>query len=205
MSPSSTSSSTAPTRAQPAGTGTLFTPAFMGRSPAGASDSVWTPLASGLLVLAAGAMSLATGQHWLTVGLGPTAVAIATTPGHRSVRFHAIVVGHAVAFACAFLAVVLLGASDAPLLSAKAIPIPRVWASAIAVALTALVQPMLRAPHAPAAATALLVALGIVKPTMRASLALLGGVLVVALLGEWLQRVRLRAARDAAGDAAPPR
>ena len=181
-----------------AGTATAFIPTFAGRSPASASDAVWTPLASGVLVLAAGAMSLATKQHWLTAGLGATAIAIASTPGHRTTRFHAVVLGHAVAFACGFLAVVLLGAGDAAIFSAKAIPIARVWASAFAVALTALVQPMLRAQHAPAAATTLLVTLGILKPTWRNSLALLGGVLVVALLGEWLQRVRLRAARDAA-------
>ena len=65
-------------------------------------------------------------------------------------------------------------------------------------ALAALVQPMLKAPHPPAAATALLVTLGIVRPTTKSALALLGGVLVVALLGEWLQRVRLRA--TAGGD-----
>jgi hypothetical protein len=196
----STSSSSPATDARPSGATaqTAFAPLFAGRSPAAASDAVWAPLASGLLVLAAGAMSLATGQHWLTAGLGPTAIAVATTPGHRTTRFHAVVLGHAVAFACAFVAIVLLGAADAPILSSKGLAVSRVWASALAVALTALVQPLLRAPHAPAAATALLVTLGIVKPTMRASLALLGGVLVVALLGEWLQRVRLRAARDVA-------
>ena len=196
MSTTTRSSSAAPTQPTATTGQTAFAAAFVGRSPAAASDSVWTPLASGALVLAAGAMSLATGQPWLSVGLGPTAVAIAGTPGHRTTRFHAVVVGHAVAFACAFLAVALLGAGSAPILTAKALPVSRVWASAIAVALAALVQPMARATHVPAAATALLVTLGIVKPTMRNSLALLGGVLVVALLGEWLQRVRLRALRE---------
>lgn len=177
---------------------TAFTPAFVGRSAAAASDSVWAPLASGILILAAGAMSLATGQHWLSVGLGPSAIAIATMPGHRTTRFHAVVLGHVVAFVLGFLAVVLLGAQETAILGAKALPVSRVWASAIAVGLTALVQPMLKAPHAPAAATALLVTLGIVRPTVQSSLALLGGVLVVALLGEWLQRVRVRATAGAA-------
>jgi hypothetical protein len=172
---------------------TAFTPAFVGRSAAAASDSVWAPFASGVLILTAGAMSLATGQHWLTVGLGPSAIAIATMPGHRTTRFHAVVLGHAVAFALGFLAVVLLGAGETAIFGSKALPVSRVWASAIAVALTAVVQPMLKAPHAPAAATALLVTLGIVRPTVQSTLALLGGVLVVALLGEWLQRIRVRA------------
>jgi hypothetical protein len=189
-----TTDRTAPTRATEATGQTAFTPAFVGRSAAAASDSVWVPLASGVLVLVAGAMSLATKQHWLTVGLGPTAIAIASMPGHRTTRFHSVVLGHAVAFALGFLAVVLLGAGDATIFSAKALPVSRVWASAIAVALTGLVQPLLKAPHPAAAATALLVTLGIVRPTSKSALALLGGVLVVALLGEWLQRVRLGAA-----------
>ena len=111
--PTSDRTATAPTRATAPAAQTAFTPAFVGRSAAAASDSVWVPLASGVLILTAGAMSLATGQHWLTVGLGPTAVAIAGSPGHRTTRFHAVVLGHAVAFALGFLAVVLLGAGDA--------------------------------------------------------------------------------------------
>src|SRR4051794_29271890 len=74
------------------------------RSLAGASDAVWVPMASGALVLAVGAMSLATRQPWLFPALGATAVLVATNPGHPTTRFHAIVLGHVSAFACAWLA-----------------------------------------------------------------------------------------------------
>lgn len=175
---------------------TQFTAAWRARSPASASDAIWIPLASGVLILAAGAMSLATGQPWLFAALGPTALMMAHDPGRPATRFHAVVVGHVAGFLCGYLALVLLGGADSSsLLSGRAIPVVRVWASAFGVALTALVMPALRGWHPPAAATTLLVTLGVYRLTMRTSLGLLAGLLVVALLGEWLQRARLKEIR----------
>lgn len=164
------------------------------QSPAAASDSVWVPSVSFALLLAAGAIGLATRQPWLFPALGPTAVLVAATPGHTTTRFHSIVVGHVTAFACAWLALILLGAGDsATLIGGHAMPVARVWASALAVGAMALIQLSLRAYHPPAAATALLVTAGIYRNDRVTALSLLGGVVVVALLGEWLQRLRLRA------------
>ena len=180
-------------RSQTGGAATaVATGVFKGQSPAAAADAVWVPLISGVLIVVAGAMSLATGKPWLFAGLGPTAVMIAATPGHPTTRFRNIVVGHVVAFACAWLALLLLGVGKAPtLLSGQAIPVVRVWASALAVAVTVLVQPSLRAYHPPAAATALLVTLGVYRTNWSTSASLLGGVVVIALLGEWFQRLRI--------------
>ena len=170
-----------------------LTSAWRGRSPAAASDSIWVPGVSAALILAAGAMSLATKQPWLFAGLGPTVIVAASSPGHPSTRFHSIVLGHAAAFACAWLSLLLLGAADAATLSSPhGMAVARVWASAFAVAGTALVQPTLRAYHPPAAATALLLTLGVYRTTWKTSLSLMAGVLVVALLAEWFQRIRLR-------------
>ena len=172
------------------------------RAPAAASDAVWVPCVSGALLLAAGAMSLATRQPWLFPALGSTAVLIAANPGHSTTRFHAVVVGHVTAFACAWLALVLLGASDsATLLGGHTMPVVRVWASAFAVAATTLVQPSFRAWHPPAAATALLVTSGIYHADRGTAFAMLAGVLVVALLGEWFQRLRLAAQSPALASA----
>ena len=156
------------------------------RSPASAADSVWVPLASGALILVVGAMTLATGRPWLFAALGPTAVLIAANPGHATTRFHAIVLGHLTALASGWLAVLLMGAAGA------GISVSRIWASAAAVAVTMLVQPSLRAYHPPAAATALLITLGAYTTTWKNVWSMLAGVIVVALVGEWLQRVRLR-------------
>lgn len=197
---SPTATPTRPTRAAGAAgspAATRLTAMLREHSPAGAADAVWVPLATGVLVLAAGAMSLATGKPWLFAGLGPTALLVAASPGHPTTKFHTVVVGHALAIGAAWLALLLLGAGDAPtILAGKALTVGRVWASAIAVSLFAVVAPSLRAWHPPAAATALLVTVGVYRMTWRTSLALMGGVVVAALLGEWFQRIRL-AQRDA--------
>jgi hypothetical protein len=145
-------------------------------------------------------MSLATGKPWLFAALGPTAVMIAHAPGHPTTRFQSVVLGHAIGAACGYLALLLCGVGGGSSLAQLGGPsTARVWASALAIVLTALVQPPLRAWHPPAAATALLITLGATRLSSRTALALLGGVLVVAILGEWLQRTRLRAVRGRGG------
>ena len=77
-------------------------------------------------------------------------------------------------------------------MSGDNIGVARVWASAMAIALTTLVQPSLRAYHPPSAATALLITLGGYHLTWKNSLSMMGGVVIVALMGEWFQRIRLK-------------
>lgn len=155
-----------------------------------ASDTAWGAAMSAILILVAGALTLATSQPFLFAALGPTAVVIACTPGQQSSRFHSVVVGHLSALLCAWLVVVLVGATAAG--SMSEIGVARVWASAMALAVTALVQPSLRAFHPPSAATTLLVTLGAYHLTWKNSLSMMGGVVIVALMGEWFQRIRLK-------------
>jgi CBS-domain-containing membrane protein len=157
------------------------------------------PLVSAILILAVGSLSLATRQPWLFAALGPTVVLLAANPGHPTTRFHAIVVGHLVALSSAWIAVLLMGASDsASLLAGSGPAVARVWASAFAIAIMAAVQPSLKAYHPPAAATVLLVTLGVHRLSWSSFGAMLGGVLVVAILGEWFQRIRLSQQRKPA-------
>jgi hypothetical protein len=161
------------------------------------SDAIWVPLVSAILVLAAGSLSLATGKPWLFAALGPTAVLLAANPGHPTTRFHAIVVGHLIALASAWCAVLLMGAGDsATLLAGSGVGVARVWASAVAIALMTAVQPSFKAYHPPAAATVLLVTLGMHRLSWGSAFAMVGGVLVVAALGEWFQRIRLAQQRS---------
>jgi hypothetical protein len=176
--------------APPSSTGTMRR--FPGRSPAAAADSVWVPLASGALVLVAGAMTLATGAPWLFAALGPTAVLVAANPGHPTTRFHTVVLGHVTALLCGWLAVLLMGVGANPtLFGGHTVSVARIWASAAAIAVTTLIQPSLKAYHPPSAATALLVTLGAYSASWKNFGSMIGGVLVVALVGEWLQRIRL--------------
>jgi CBS-domain-containing membrane protein len=160
------------------------------------SDAIWVPLVSAILVLAVGSLSLATKQPWLFAALGPTVVLLAANPGHPTTRFHAIVVGHLVALSSAWIAVLLMGAGDSQtLLAGSGVAVARVWASAFAIGIMAAVQPSLKAYHPPAAATVLLVTLGVHRLSWHTFIAMLGGVLVVAILGEWFQRIRLKQQR----------
>jgi CBS-domain-containing membrane protein len=146
---------------------------------------------SAMLILVAGALTLATSQPWLFAALGPTVIVIACTPGQPTSRFHSVVVGHLSALLCAWLVVAVVGVSSSSM-SDGGIGVARVWASAMAVALIVLIQPSLRAYHPPSAATALLITMGAYQVTVRSSLSMMGGVAIIALMGEWFQRIRLR-------------
>jgi CBS-domain-containing membrane protein len=161
---------------------------------------VWVPAVSGALILVAGVMTLATKHPWLFAALGPTAIVIAASPGHPTTRFHNIVIGHLTALMCGWVAVLLLGAGDAPSLAgSNAVAVSRVWAGAFAVAMTALIQPSVRAYHPPAAATALLITMGVYRASWTTMFSMMAGVLAVAIVGEWLQRIRLRERTAARG------
>ncbi|HEX4468792.1 MAG TPA: HPP family protein [Gemmatimonadaceae bacterium] len=157
------------------------------------SDDAWGAAMSAILILVAGAMTLATSQPWLFAALGPSIVVIVSAPGQPSSRFHSVVVGHLSALLCAWLVVTLVGATGgASPMADGGVNVARIWGSAMAVAMTGLLQPTLRAIHPPSAATALLITLGAYHLTWKNSLSMMGGVVVIALMGEWFQRIRLK-------------
>jgi hypothetical protein len=164
---------------------------FRGRSADRAIEMVWAPGVCAALIIVVGAIGFWLHQPWLFAGLGPSILIVASNPGHETTRFRSIVVGHLVAIGCAYLALLLLNATSAPsLLAAATMSMPRVWASAGALAMLVLVQPQLRAYHPPAAATALLVTSGAYRMTGKTPLALMAGVLVIAIASELLLRAR---------------
>lgn len=175
---------------------TKLTAYFRGRAAATVIDAIWVPVVSALLIVLAGAMGFWMEQPWLFAGLGPTVLMIVSNPGHETTSVRAVVVGHLAAIACAFLAVLMLNATEAPtVMAAEGALSPRVLASAAAIAMLALVQPQLRAYHPPAAATALLITLGAYRMTGKTPLALMCGVVVVVVGAELLRRMRPRSRR----------
>ncbi len=162
------------------------------RWPPKVPDPVWDTLVAGGLMLAVGVLSLALDQPWLFPSLGPTAFLQAEIPERATSSFHNTVIGHLIGFAAGLVAVVGLGVANAPSdLATHHLTPTRMWAAALAVALTILFALLLRAPHPPAAATTLLVALGGFSPTFHDALSFVIGVLIVAILGEGLRRARL--------------
>ena len=159
-------------------------------------NAIWVPATSALLIVLAGMIGFWLKQPWLFAALGPTVFMMVSTPGHETTSFRAVVGGHIAAIACAYMALLLLNANEATTLAKAVTEVsPRVWASALALALLAIVQPQLRAYHPPAAATALLITLGAYRMTGRTPLALMGSVVVVALAAELLNRLRPRRGR----------
>ena len=162
-----------------------------GASMAKLLNAIWVPAIAATLIVLVGAIGSWLRQPWLFASLGPTVLLIASNPGHESTRFRAVVVSHMAALGCAYLALLLLNANGSVgVLTRATVVYPRVWASAAAMAMLAVLLPQLRAYHPPAAATALLVTLGAYRMTGKTPLALMGGVVAVALAAELLQRLR---------------
>lgn len=160
-----------------------------GRRPAlhGIPDYIWTPLAAAGLTLFCGFLGLAFYEPWLFPSIGPTAFLLAHSPQDPTARPWNVVVGHLAGLAMGYVAVFACGAASAPaLFAAHELEPARVWASALAVALTLALQIGLGAAHAPAAATTLLVTLGGFRPTLRDATAVVAGVLLVAAAGRFI-------------------
>jgi hypothetical protein len=170
-----------------------ITAIFRGGSIAPVLDAIWVPACSAALIVLVGAIGTWMRQPWLFAALAPTALMVAANPGHETTNFRAIVVGHLAAIACAYLALLMLNATPAStMLATRVVPFPRIWASAVALAMLAIVMPQLKSYHPPAAATALLVTLGAYRMTGKTPLALMGGVVVMGLAAEALVRFRPR-------------
>jgi hypothetical protein len=158
-------------------------------------DPVWAPVVGALLIGIVGALALVAGRPWLVPSLGPTAYLQAAMPAHPSARLWNTIAGHAVGLAAGFAAVALLNAWQAPvpLVDHELVGV-RVAAAAIAIGLTILLAEPIQASHPPAAATALLVALGSIA-TGNDALNLMIGAALLAVLGEGARWVRMHPSR----------
>ena len=173
-----------------------ITAIFRGGSTASVINAYWVPMCSAMLIELLGAIGMWMQQPWLFAAIAPTALMVAANSGHETTNFRAIVVGHLAAIACAYVALLMFNATSAEaMLAPRVVPFPRIWASAVALALLAIVMPRLRAYHPPAAATALLVTLGAYRMTGKTPLALMGGAVVMGLAAEALVRFRRRRGR----------
>ncbi|HEX2778376.1 MAG TPA: hypothetical protein VHM30_02685, partial [Gemmatimonadaceae bacterium] len=65
-----------------------------GAAASRALDSVWTPAVAAMLIVVAGSLGFWMKQPWLFAGLGPTVFLVASSPGHETSRFRAVLLGH---------------------------------------------------------------------------------------------------------------
>jgi hypothetical protein len=154
-------------------------------------DWLWVPMISAGFVLVVGLIGLAVGRPWIGPSLGPTIILITMSPAHPTARAWNILAGHLGGLSAGLAAVMLLGARTAPnVLESGELSPSRVAAATLAIGLTAAVGFALRASHPPAAATTLLVALGVIS-TPPQIMATIVGVFLVTIAGELLRRLRL--------------
>lgn len=158
------------------------------------TDILWATLGEGGLVLVIAALAWAVNQPLIFASLGPTAYELVEQPHQKSARAYNVIVGHLIGLGAGFLAVFLLNAWAEPnaiitgVLSSR-----RLWAIALAAALTALLTLAAKAAQPASLATTLLVALGSMQ-TRTDAVAIILGVLLITAIGEPLRRLRLRQA-----------
>ena len=137
-----------------------------------------------------GGLGLAFQEPWLFPSLGPTIFIHTVTPNQDAARPWNTFVGHAVGAAAAFASLALFGALHAPsAMIGGQVTAARIVASALAVALTIGGQIPLKAGHAPAAATTLLITLGGLPADLATIGVLVIGIGVATLLCDWGRRV----------------
>lgn len=122
-------------------------------------------LITGIAVGAAGIAGRWLAWPLLTSTLGPTAYMFAAHPNDEASRFRNAVVGHSVAVATGLAALAVFGLLRHRSVSATGAPDwAQVAAAAVAAGTTVLLLELAGSHHAPAAATALLIATGLAKP-----------------------------------------
>ena len=150
------------------------------------------PLVAALVTLAPGLLGLITGRLLLFPSLAPSAVLQAHSPEHASSRPYNLIVSHLLGMGVAFMMVWMLGLAHSPsVFQVHRLSAARVAAAVLAVFLGTLLEIVLGAPHAPAASTTLLVALGSLPLGWPSAGLITAGVLVTAGVGEAGRRYQL--------------
>ena len=143
-----------------------------------------------------GGLGFAFQQPWLFPSLGPTIYIHTITPKSDAALPWNTFVGHAIGAAAAFLSLAIFGGLHAaPAMAAGHVSVLRIAASALAVALTIGGQIPLRAGHAPATATTLLITLGGFPADLATIGVLVIGIGLATFLCDWGQRIVLRGFR----------
>jgi len=124
-----------------------------------------------------GAVALATHQPWLFPSLGPTVMLHMEKATAPEASPRDTLLGHLVALVVGYGMLAVCGLRHAPSALAEGVTGPRIAAAAGAVAVTAVVLLALRVSHAPAGATTLIVALGLLRTPTQ--LVIMGGAVLL--------------------------
>jgi hypothetical protein len=129
----------------------------------GPALAVYAGIVAAVALALAGLVGVLLHQPWLFPSLGPTIMVIAETPAQPAAHPRNVFVGHVVAVAAGYLALLVTGLRTAPSTVQAGLDGRRVAAAVIALVVTVAALQLMRMPHAPAGATTLIVGLGILK------------------------------------------
>lgn len=153
---------------------------------------IWeASVGEGALVLALALVGWGTHQPFIFASLGPTAFEQVETPERPSARPYNVIVGHIIAVAAGYATLAILQAWNAPPVSAHGVPLPRVWAGALACVFTVIGTQLARATQPAALSTALLVSLGIMQTWVQGGV-IVGAAVLITCIGEPIRRVRVK-------------
>ena len=144
---------------------------------------------SALLVLAVGLLAWAMNAPALAPPLGVTAYLCARQPASEVSRPRNIVLGHALGMASGYFALYACQAQSLPSALSGTFTLRHGLASAIAIYLTVWSTERFKTPHPPAAATTLVVSLGLLT-TPLAPLSFFVGTLIIVISSETSKRAR---------------
>ena len=134
--------------------------------------------ASAIAIALVGLLAALTHQPWVFPSLGPTAYVIFAAPYAAEASPRNALCGHAIGILAGLLALTLFGLRDTPP-DLESLTAARIGAVVVSLALTLAVMTWLGVPHAPAGATTLIIALGLLHTTLHLVLRFASVVLMV--------------------------
>jgi CBS-domain-containing membrane protein len=126
------------------------------------------------------ALAMVTDEPFVIPSLGPTAYLLFATPLAATASPRNSICGHLIGAAAGYLSLLVFGLTDAPAVFTADVEWTRVGAAALSLGLTTGLMIVLRVPHPPAAATTLLIALGVLREPWELVVVMLAVVLLVA-------------------------
>jgi CBS-domain-containing membrane protein len=153
-------------------------PALLAAIDESRAVSLVTAVNGGLAVLTISLFAWITDLPLLFPALGPSAFILFSAPFSRAAAPRSVVIGHLVAMACGLATWLLVGFVSGSPVSLEAGGWPAVISASLALALTCLLLVRLSTPHAPACASALIVAVGGVTGWLGVPAMALGVVIV---------------------------
>lgn len=130
-------------------------------------------------------LALLTNSPFVFPSLGPTAFLFFYTPTQPSASPRNTIIGHAIGVLAGYLSLVVTGLTAAGPALAVGVTWPRVIAAALSLGLTSGFMVLLRSPHPPAAATTMIISLGIITRPLQLVL------LMVAVIFLTLQAIAI--------------